>query len=400
MKILIVTQHYWPENFRITDIAETLVSRGHEVTVLTGLPNYPEGYVKPEYKHGKNRSQTHNGVRIVRAFELGRKRNVVNRILNYYSFAHFGTKRIFKLKERYDVVLINELSPIMSSLPGVKYGAKKKIPVIMYEMDVWPEVLTAGGIKKESLVFKHYKKVSGKIYAGCDKILCATEEHIKYIKALPECSNLDILYLPQYAEKLFEEDQMETLDNGIVDFMFAGNVGKAQSVKTIVKAANCLKNDRRFHFHIVGSGSALEDARSLAGSFGLENITFHGRQSLDQMPSYYGLADVMLVTLENKDYASMTLPGKIQSYMSYGKPILASANGATAALIKQSRCGIAVNAEDDAALAEAAKQFLDKNRNIEYGINAKKWYQEHFRKENFMATLEQSITNVKRKSKA
>lgn len=148
MKILIVSQHYWPENFRITDIAESLVSNGHQVTVLCGLPNYPKGYIFGGYKHGKNRTQEHNGVRIIRAKEIARRKGILFRFLNYYSFPYHANKLIRKLDKDFDVVLVNELSPIMSAVPGIKYAKKHNKPLIMYEMDLWPESLLAGGIKK------------------------------------------------------------------------------------------------------------------------------------------------------------------------------------------------------------------------------------------------------------
>ena len=205
MKILVISQHYWPENFRITDIAETLVKEGNDVTVLTGLPNYPKGYVLDEYKRGKNRIQEHNGVHIIRAKEIGRRNNIFFRFLNYWSYQHYAKKLVNKLDKDFDVVLINELSPIMSANPGLKYAKKYNKKVVMYEMDLWPESLLAGGITHKSLIYKHYKKVSAKIYSKCDKILVSTKEHIEYIKALPNCSELDIEYLPQYAESIFED---------------------------------------------------------------------------------------------------------------------------------------------------------------------------------------------------
>lgn len=386
MKILIVSQHYWPENFRITDIAESLVSNGHQVTVLCGLPNYPKGYIFGGYKHGKNRTQEHNGVRIIRAKEIARRKGILFRFLNYYSFPYHANKLIRKLDKDFDVVLVNELSPIMSAVPGIKYAKKHNKPLIMYEMDLWPESLLAGGIKKDSFIYKHYKKASSKIYSEFDKIIVSTKEHIPYIKALPNCESLDIDYLPQYAESIFEESNCDTIDNGIIDLMFAGNIGKAQSIDTIIKAATLLKDDPKFRFYIVGSGSELDNAKKLASSSETNNVIFYGQKPLDEMPDLYKIADAMLVTLEDKPYANMTIPGKVQSYMASGKPIIGSINGSCADFIKNNGIGYVCSSGDSESLANIIKG-LDVNILKDIGQHSREVYFKKYSKDIFIGKL-------------
>lgn len=393
MKLLIVSQHYWPENFRITDIAESLTSLGHDVTVLCGLPNYPKGYIFDDYKHGKNRIQEHNGVHIIRAKEIGRRNNILFRFLNYYSFPHYANKLVKKLDKDFDVVLINELSPIMSANPGLKYAKKYNKKVVMYEMDLWPESLLAGGIKKDSFIYNHYKKVSAKIYSQCDKILVSTKEHIDYIKALPNCNNLDIDYLPQYAESIFEGGDFITEDNDVIDLMFAGNIGKAQSVDIIIKAAALLKDNPKYKFHIVGSGSELDNVKKLAEELKTDNVIFYGQRPLSEMPELYKLADAMLVTLEDKPYANMTIPGKVQSYMAAGKPIIGSINGACSNLIKDEGIGYCCDSGDNEALANIIKQ-LEINDLLNKGKHAKQVYQEKYNKDKFIKTLCDELSNL------
>ena len=386
MKILIVSQHYWPEIFRITDIAETLASLGHQVTVQCGLPNYPKGYIFDDYKYGKNRIQEHNGVKIIRAKEIGRRNNFLFRFLNYWSYPHYASKMIKKLDNDFDVVLINELSPIMSATPGLKYAKKYNKKVVMYEMDLWPESLLAGGITSKSFIYKHYKKISSKVYSQCDKILVSTKEHIEYIKSLPKCNELDIEYLPQYADTVFEESNYKTIDNGVIDLMFAGNIGKAQSVDTIIRAAALLKDDSRFRFHIVGSGSELENVKKLATKLKTDNVTFYGQRPLEDMPELYKIADAMLVTLEDKPYANMTIPGKVQSYMAVGKPIIGAINGSCASFIKNNIIGYACNSEDSEALANLVKNL--KAEELErIGKKSKDVYIAKYSKNKFIANL-------------
>ena len=394
MKLLIISPRYWPEIFRISDIAEALVSLGNQVTVLCGLPNYPKGYIFDDYKHGSNRIQEHNGAKIIRSKEIGRRNNLIFRILNYWSYPHYASKLINKLDSDFDVVLINGLSPIMSARPGIKYAKKYNKKVIMYEMDLWPESLLAGGITNKSFIYKHYKKVSAKIYSQCDKILVTTKEHIPYIKNLPGCKDLDIEYLAQYADTIFEESDFGNEDNGVIDLMFAGNIGKAQSVDTIIKAAALLKDNPRFKFHIVGSGSELENIKKLATELKTDNVIFYGQRPLEDMPELYKIADAMLVALEDKPYANITIPGKVQSYMAVGKPIIGTINGSCANFIKNNEVGFACESGNSEVLANLIKS-LDLKELQSIGKHSRDVYFKKYSKSMFIDKLITSLESVK-----
>lgn len=395
MKILIVSQYYWPENSRVTDIAESLQKKGNEVTVLTGLPNYPQGYIYEGYRKGDNRIQEHNGIHIVRATLIERRHDTLHRLLNYYSFPYYGSKLAKNLSNDFDVVLAMEESPIMLVKPAIDYAKKYNKPLIMYEMDLWPESLLAGGITHKSFIYKHYKKVSSKIYSKFDKILVSTKEHIDYIKALPRCNDLDIEYLAQYADTVFEESDYGNEDNGVIDLMFAGNIGKAQSVDTIIKAAALLKEDPKFKFHIVGSGSELENIKKLATKFKTDNVVFYGQKPLEEMPGLYKLADAMLVTLEDKPYANMTIPGKVQSYMAVGKPIIGAINGSCANFIKNNNVGFAYPSEDSKALTNLIKN-LDLKELQKIGEHSKDVYFKKYSKSIFMKRLISTLESMKK----
>lgn len=395
MNILIVSQYYWPENSRVTDIAESLQKEGNEVTVLTGLPNYPQGYIYDGYRKGENRIQEHNGVQIIRANLIERRHDTLHRLLNYYSFPHYASKLAKKLPDDFDVVLAMEESPIMLVKPAIVYAKKYKKPLIMYEMDLWPESLLAGGVAKKSFIYKHYKKVSAKIYSQFDKIIVSTKEHIPYIKELPGCKDLDIEYLAQYADTIFEESEFGNEDNGVVDLMFAGNIGKAQSVDTIIRAAALLKENPGFKFHIVGSGSELENIKKIATELKTDNVVFYGQRPLEDMPGLYKIADLMLVTLEDKPYANMTIPGKVQSYMAVGKPIIGAINGSCANFIKNNDVGFACPSGDSEALANLIKG-LDLKELQMIGERSKDVYFKKYSKSIFMKRLISTLESMKK----
>lgn len=388
MKILIISMQFWPEPFRITDIALSLSKKGFDVTVLCGIPNLPEGKVYNNYKHRKNRFQTLEGVKIIRCAEIARRNNIFFRLLNYYSFPFFCKKKIKHLEDNFDIVLANELSPIMSCSPALYY--KKLHPntnIIMYEMDIWPESLLCGGIRKDSFIYNHYKKVSSKIYSSFDKILVSTREHISYIHSLSNCEKTCIKYLPQYAEEQFQRIKlMSSIKKDSIDLLFAGNIGIAQSLETILKAANILKDDKRFTFHIVGGGSDLNRLKVIKDKFDINNVIFYGSRRLEEMTYFYNMADVMIVALENKEYAKLTIPGKIQSYMAAGRPILGAISGSGNKFIKNNQIGFAVESEDYIGFANLVKDLPKKNL-FKIGKHARECYLKHYSKEIFIDKL-------------
>ena len=356
MKILVVCQHYYPEQFRITDICEELVKRGHQVTVVTGLPNYPMGYIYEGYKDKSKRREIINGVDVHRTFTIGRRKGIIWRVLNYYSFMLSSISYVSKLDGDFDVVLVNQLSPVMMAEAGIKYKKKNGARLVVYTLDIWPDSLTVGGIKKGSLPFRYYHRVSKRIYSSADKILVTSEEFKNYFR--DEFSICNAEHLPQYSEEMFRPQMCKKEPNGTVDLMFAGNVGAAQSVDTIIRAAAMTKDVANLRWHIVGDGSELESCMQLSASLGTDNVVFHGRRPLEEMPSYYSMADAMLVTLYKNDVISKTLPGKVQTYMAAGKPIIGAIDGEAARVISLAKCGFCGPAEDAAALADNARKFV------------------------------------------
>ena len=380
MKILVICQYYYPEPFRITDICEELVGRGHEVTVITGVPNYPMGRVYDGYKQGENRDQTINGVKVHRCLTIARSTGVIWRFLNYYSYAFSSTQYIKSLRSDYDVIFVNQLSPVMMAYAGIKYKILHDKKLVLYCLDLWPESLISGGISRESLIYKYYHKISEKTYKQADKILVTSSSFSSYFK--DEFGIMDTIYVPQYAENIFKIENCNKSPNDTIDLMFAGNIGVAQSVDTIVRAAALTKDIPSLKWHILGDGSELDNLKFLAAELDVDNVIFHGRKPIEDMPKYYAMADFMLVTMQKNSVLSMTMPGKIQTYMAAGKPILGSIDGETKTVIDKAKCGMCCNAEDSVALSQMAKELLSKTKieMVAFSVNARKYYEKNYDK--------------------
>lgn len=387
MKILVICQYYYPEPFRISDICEEMVKRGHEITVVTGTPNYPEGEIYKGYEDNAHADEVINGVYVHRCPIFPRKRGALHRILNYFSYPWQAKKYVKNLMasdgKPFDVVFVNQLSPVMMAEPAIAYKKRYGTPVVMYCLDLWPESLVAGGIKKDSFVYRIFHTLSKRIYQSMDQILITSKMFREYLINEFNIQESIIEYLPQYAEDIFEKLPYKE-PGDVINLVFAGNIGAAQSLDTIVEAARQL-TDENVHFHIVGDGT--ERKRLEMKAQGLRNITFYGRRPLEEMPSFYEMADAMLVTLSADPILSLTLPGKIQSYMAAGKPIISAANGETAAIIELAKCGFVGEAENVNMLVSNIKKFIGYNKKKQLGDSAYTFYTNYFNRKCFFKDL-------------
>lgn len=392
-KILVVCQYYKPEPFRISDICEEMVRRGHEVQVVTGYPNYPEGILYDGYGKGKKIDEVINGVKVHRCYTVPRQTGALKRMLNYYSYVissvRYAVSKECKASDNkpFDVVFCNQLSPVMMAHAAIAYKKKHKVPAVMYCLDLWPESLIAGGVTRESILYKYYHFVSKIIYRKMDKVLITSRMFSEYLQDEFGIEKERIEYLPQYAEGIFEKVESKE-ETGIFDFMFAGNIGAVQSVDTIIGAAALLK-DEPVRFHIIGSGSDLERLQKLGENE--ENVIFYGRRPLEEMPSFYEKADAMLITLQADPVLSMTLPGKVQSYMASGKAIIGAIDGETNVIIKAAKCGYCGKAENAEELVENIRRYINNPNRDLFGKNAREYYEKYFEQKKFMDCLERSL---------
>lgn len=391
MKILVVCQYYSPEPFRVADICETLVKEGHQVDVITSLPNYPMGKIYDGYRDKDHRDEVINGVNVHRVFTIGRRSGFVWRILNYYSYSVASSLYVQRLDKGYDMVFVYQLSPVLMAEAAIRYKKISGKKVLLYCLDLWPDSLTLGGLKKDSFIYRYYKKKSEKIYKSADKILVSSKTFKKYFAELFDIKGEKVDYLPQYAEDVFCPETHK--EEGIINLTFAGNVGTTQSIETIIYAAKRFK-DRNIRFNIYGDGSGLEKLKELARAQDACNVIFHGRVSVEAVSEKYAESDGLIVTLSDNPVLSMSFPGKIQTYMAAGKPIIGAVNGEAAEIIKEAECGFCAAAEDVEGLAECIEKFLSSDKAL-LGRNARKYYEDNFRKEDFIRKLTEEMEQLR-----
>lgn len=387
MKIAVVCQYFYPEQFRVNDICFELVKDGHEVTVLTGLPNYPSGVVDDKYNHFNNQDEVINGVRVIRSWLLGRGKGIKQLALNYLTFAVSATLKSLFIKKDFDLIMVYQLSPVTMALPGILLKKMLSKPLIIYCHDLWPESIVSAGTSTNSTLYGIVLKLSQWIYSSADVIFTSSKLFEKYFDATFVLKS-PIIHLPVYAETLFENIDNTPRQDDIVNLVFAGNIGEMQSVETIIEAAHELKNDDKIKFHIIGDGSSRYKCEEIATRLGLSNVVFYGQYPVKEMPRFYEMADAFLVTLKANEAISYTLPNKVQSYMAAGKPIIGAINGETQIVIRESRCGLCSTAENAMELACNIRKFAnEKEMHSVWGANAKRYYNDHFSKKAYMQKL-------------
>lgn len=395
-KILVISQYYYPEQFRINDICEELVKRGHSVTVVTGLPNYPGGKIYADYRSSVHKDELINGVRVIRCNIIERRSGSIFLGLNYISFMITGSMKVNKLKEKFDVIYVYQMSPVLMAVPALKYKSRHQVPIFLYCCDLWPESIKDVFKNENSIIFKIAKIISEKVYQNSDLIGITSKPFKGYLNSVCGVDSDKIFYLPQHAEDIYLKMDLSVVDNECIDFMFMGNIGVSQDIDCIIKAVSLIESDKKFIIHFVGDGSRLNHAKNLVKDLSLEDkIIFHGKHPLSEMPQYYKLADACILTLSNDSLIGTTMPAKLQGYMAAGKPVIAAIDGAAQEVINESDCGICVNAGDYIELAKAMDDFINNQDKYHMcGSNGRKYFKENFTKEIYIENLESQLTKI------
>lgn len=398
MRILIVGQYFYPDSFRINEIAFSLADRGHNVTVLTGLPDYTTGKVPNEYKRGRKKVEFINGVKVIRTPVIARRTGIVWRGINYCSFLISSTFRASFLNKDFDLIFCYQTSPVLMANAAVKMKKRTGKKLFLYCLDLWPESLKAWDVKEKSLLFRLMLGYSRRIYQSCDVIGISSIPFREYLTTIVKVEEGSIVYIPQHAEDIGSASISGKAKKAgeCINFAFAGNIGKVQDVECIIRAASRLKDLTNFIVHIYGSGSSLNSCQTLADELDMgSRICFHGRIDRQQLLEEYKEIDVFLLTLKKQGFIGMTMPSKLQEYMSAGKPIIAAIDGAAAEVIKEANCGMVAPPSDDEQLAGLMRKLIDNpEQSVDLGYNAYKYYKENFTKEVFLERLEQIFHSI------
>ncbi len=393
MKILVIYQHYWPEPFRIHEICEDLVKRGHQVTAVVGLPDYPTGKIPREYRFFRKRKETINGVDVHRCFEIGRRNSKIGLALNYVSYMLSASFRVLMLRHDYDVVYAYCTSPVLMAVPAIVYRTLFHKRVVLHVLDIWPACLAAMNVRVDSLFYRWMKRVSRWIYSRADKLVYSSRRFQTYLKNVHHIEVPSENYLPQFADDVFGTLPAQE-PSGYTELVFAGNIGRVQGVETLIRAAAILK-DKPIRWHILGNGANYEGCAALVGELQLKDrVILYGRLPVTDMPTYYAMADALLVSMRQEEYVTYTLPGKVQSYMAAGKPILGSINGEAQDIIREAECGLCAPADDPEAFAEIVLAFIADEKRPQMGDNAKRYYQAHFTKQGIMDQTERILLEM------
>lgn len=361
MRLLVISQYFWPENFRINDLVVDLIKRGHQVTVLTGVPNYPDGKVFQEFRNASINYAVYEGANIVRVPMTVRGQNSLRLILNYLTFAvSASTVGLWKLRDqKFDAIFAYEPSPITVGLPAVVMRRVKRAPLAFWVLDLWPETLQALDITRSTTVLNIVGKLVTFIYCRCDLILAQSRSFIPRIQKYAK-QDSRVVYFPNWAEPAFASVNTPPLyevsmPQGGFNVMFAGNIGDAQDFPAILDAADILRQRTDIHWIIVGDGRlAVWVAEEIKKRQLQKTVLMLGRHPPERMPAFFKNADALLVSLKKESIFAMTIPGKLQSYLAAGKPILAMLDGEGASVVSSSGAGITCSAGDSIGLASAA----------------------------------------------
>lgn len=386
MKILVVCQYFYPEEFKVNELVEGLVDRGNEVTVLTGKPTYPRGPYPKGYKFWGVQKEEYKGAKVIRVPELTRgDGGSIGIVRSMLSFLFFGRWYARWHKIEADAILCFQLSPVTMAAPALIYKRKTGVKLVHWVQDLWPESVTATTSIKGGVAINWLNRFVSKIYRLSDVILVQSKAFEKSI-----CEKGDfkdkLIFAPNWAEDSIAQGELHPADCKLPDgfkVMFAGNIGVAQDFPNIIKAAELLKDIKDIKWVIVGDGRAREDAEKEINSLGLtDSFVFVGRHPVNTMPWFFKQADAMLVSLKDEFIFSLTIPSKVQAYIASGKPIVTMLNGEGSRVVEEAGCGFTAASEDYNSLAKNVKKMYEMSieEREKMGNNGRVYYDKVFEK--------------------
>lgn len=398
-RILITSQYFYPEQFRINDIANELQSNGNEVTVITGIPNYPEGKYFNNYGVFKNRKSSHNGVKIIRVFQTPRGKNKLSLVVNYLTFIIFAHINLLFHKNKYDLILGFEVSPMLQLLPAVWYSRRTNTKLITYITDLWPEsVEFVGGISNK-WILSQLRKVSRFIYMNTTITLVSSSAFINKIQELHPRARIS--YLPYYAEDFYlTYNKKVQKPSKKLKLVFAGNIGRAQGLENLLYAISRLNNDKdKISITFIGDGNNKLNLIKLVKELKLDSlIDFKDSISSFEIPEVISNYDIGIISLSDNPINSLTIPSKTQSLMAMRIPIFLIGSGAIKDIILAAECGLAANQNGINEIIDKLNELisLPKSKLIEMGENGYNYYVDNFGKSKFYAKLYKLVASLEK----
>lgn len=390
MNILIVSQYFWPESFIINDLSRVLRRLGANITVLTGKPNYPDGEIFKGYTQKYiQREYFYEGIEVLRVPLRPRgKKGAIKLFFNYFSFVFNGLKSSYGLvKGRdFDVILVFAPSPITMAIPAMWLKYRLNVPMAIWVQDLWPESLHATGYVRNSFILKLVGLMVKGIYAYADLLLVQSRAFFEPVGRYTNINKL--VYYPNSSVDLLQGDikggslpqELTNLLDNKFCMVFAGNLGTAQSLDTIIEAARLCKDLQNVMFVFVGSGSRLEWLEDKVKEYELNNVVVAGRFPSCEMPIIFSKAKALIASLKQEEIFSFTVPSKIQSYLSSGTPIIAALDGEGAKVINEAGGGLTCQAEDSKGLVGIIREFYSMSNveREEMGASGRRYYLENF----------------------
>jgi glycosyltransferase involved in cell wall biosynthesis len=403
MKLLVVSQYFFPENFRINELVWKLKNKGVDVEVFTGKPNYPTGVVFGGYRVWGCVEEQIDGVRTFRVPLMPRGKGGVCLAFNYLSFIISACVLAPWLlrNRRFDAIFVFAPSPILQAIPAISLGCLKNCPVLLWVQDLWPESLSTTGHVRHPFLLKAVEYVVKWIYRNVDLLLVQSKAFIPKVRTL--AGSTPIVYYPNSfmedaASKTHQQVDCPGFD---CDFpvLFAGNLGNAQAVEVILEAATILRDVENIQFIMIGDGSRRDWMMQQVLDRGLKNLVFPGRFPVESMPTLMARAAVLLVTLADTEIFRLTIPSKVQAYLAAGRPIIACLNGAGAEIVQEAGAGLIAPAEDASALAQAieALYLTPESERLEMGKRGRVYYEEHFSHEKLVDELIEHLDRAARR---
>lgn len=399
MRLLIVTPHFYPENFKVNDIAFEMARRGHEVSVMTAIPDYPDGRFLGSCGVFRKRKETVRGVTVHRSLIVPRHSGTAFWLaLNYISYTLFATFKAvwFGLTRKYDAIFVHETSPVMVGIPAVIMKKILGIPLYFWVLDLWPESLSAAGGISSRKILAPFEKLTRWIYRNSDKILIGSKGFKKSICEKGEFAD-KIMFFPNWVEDVLENGTECTTPEFPDGFnvLFAGNMGDSQDLPHIMEAAITLKG-KGINFIFVGDGRKRDWTERFANEHGIsDSVKCLGRFPLEAMPSFFKKADLLFFALKDTKIFSLTVPSRLQAYMSSGKPVVAMINGEGREVIEEADCGWSVPAESPVELATLLLRLSKTDKNIleSKGANGKAYSMKYYNYNKAMDNLEKLISD-------